>query len=530
MKPNNCFKFIIYLFLLVLVSCTLPTSSSTEKKRLRIHLSSEPAILNPILATDAYASHINKFLFDSLIERDLDTLEFIPKIAERWTISDDKKVYTFYMRRDVKWHDGQPLTADDVVFSYDLIMNPQVQAPHLKVYYQDIESVKKLDDYTVQFKYKTIYYKALTFCGMMDILPKHLLHNKIDSFAQIPFSRAPLGNGPYVFKEWKTNKRIVLTRNENYWDKKPDIRQIEFSIIPDSAIALQVLKKGDLDLLDLRPIQWDRQTNTEKFLSQFQKLKYPNPGFSYIGWNHQSVFFKDTRVRTAMTHMIDRQKINQKLNYNLGEIVTGPFVPFAPQYNQNIKPLAYDVKRAQQLLNDAGWKDTNNNGLLDKDGREFEFDFIYPASSKAVERISTILKEDLEKIGIKMNISKMEWGAFLNRIVEKRQFDATSLSWSSSIDSDPYQVWHSSHAHQERSSNFIAFANVEADRIMEMARTEFDDKKRNELYWQFHQIIHDLQPYTFLYNFPALVVVSRRFENVKVHKLGLDITEWTVRE
>lgn len=522
-------KFLIQFILVFLALCVGACGGVYEvpADKVRVHIGAEPGTLNPILATDAYASQINGYLFDSLLDRDRDTLEFIPKIAKSWEISDDKKTFTFYMRDDVTWHDGKPVTADDVVYTFNLIMDEKTNAPHLKVYYQDVESVKKIDDYTVQFRYKEVYFLALSFCGGMTILPKHIVSQYKD-FEGSEYSRHPVGNGPYKFKRWSTNAKIILERNEEYWDQKPEIKILEFKIIPDAAIGMQVLKKGELDVFSLSSIQWAKQTESSKFAENFYKLAYASPGYSYIGWNNNHTIFKDPRVRQAMTHLIDRKKINQKLDFGLGLIVTGPFFPFSKQYNKSLPPRDYDVKLARALLKEAGWEDHNGDGFLDKDGEVFKFDFLYPSASKASERIATILKEELREVGIQMSITRMEWAAFLDRL-DQRKFDATMLGWSSPFENDPYQVWDISTADKEKSSNFISYKNQKASDLIRKARVEFDEEKRNALYWQFHAMLDADQPYTFMFNKPNLVVVSRRFDNVKVHKAGLNLLEWKVK-
>lgn len=527
----NCQRqLIITVFLFSVFLCPLACRPLYEVPfdKLRVHLGAEPPTLNPMTSTDAYSGQVNGYVFDRLIKRNLDTLEIEPHLAERWEISEDKKTYTFYLRKNVRWHDGQPFTADDVVFSYHLLMMPDVEAPGLKTYFKDVEDVIRIDDHTVACRYREVYFLGLSVCGAtLPIVPKHIVE-KYRDFDASPFSRHPVGNGPYKFKEWRTNTRIVLERNEDYWGDKPEIRVIEYKIIPDAAIGLQILKKGDLDVYELTNIQWARQTRTQKFLRQFFVHVYPEPNFSYIGWNNEHALFKDERVRRAMTHMVDREALNQKLNFGLSRVTIGPFYPFAKQYHTGIKPLSYNVKAARQILREAGWMDTNGDGLLDKQGKDFKFTFLYPAAAKTTERIATILKEDLKRIGIAMEIERMEWGAFLDRLY-KMEFEATMLAWSAPFESDPYQIWDKSQAGVKGSSNFIGFVHEDASQIIGEARREFDEKKRNRLYWRFQEILHELQPYTFMFNRAAIVAVSRRFDNVIVHKGGLDFLEWKVR-
>jgi peptide/nickel transport system substrate-binding protein len=488
------------------------------------NLGAEPATLNPITATDAYESIVNGGnVYETLVKRDNKTLEIVPLLADSWEVSDDKLTYTFHIKRGVKWHDGVPFTSRDVVFSYERIMDPRVDAPQLRNYYQDIKRVEALDDYTVRFTYARPYFLALEFCGGMPVVPKHVFEK--GDFNTNPAGRSPVGTGPYRFLRWDTGREIVLERNEDYWGKKPHIKRIVFKIINDPAVAFQVLKREELDLTGLTPIQWARQTSSEAFKKNYDKLGYFTPNYSYIGWNMARPYFSDRRVRTAMTHLVNRESILKEILYNLGEVVTNPFYINSPEYDRSIKPYPYDPEKAKMLLEEAGWVDHDGDGIRDKDGVDFRFEFLIPAGSDTGEKIATILKEELDRVGIDMQIRKTEWAVFTTRLNERR-FDAVTLAWSMGVESDPYQIWHSSQA--ERGSNFVGFKNVEADRLIEEARTEFDRKKRIELYRRFSRIVHEEQPYTFLFCRKSTVALHKRFKGVKVYPLGLDPLEWFV--
>ncbi len=488
-----------------------------------MHLPAEPATLNPVTYTDAYSAAVFGYIYQSLIKRNLDTLEFEPHLAERWTVSPDGLRYRFYLKKGVLWTDGKEVTADDVVYSYRIIMDPKVASARLKVYYKEIKQVRKIDRYAVEFIMVRPYFLALSICGGLTVIPKHVFDDGTD-FNTHRNSRFPLGTGPYRFMEWSTGKFIVLTRNETYHDRKPDIEKIFFKFVTEENIALQMLKKGDLDYMSIRPIQWVRQTDSEKFRENFYKLKYYLPNYRFIAWNNRTIF-SDRRVRTAMTHLINRRAILEKLYFGLGKIVTGNFYIHSHDYNTEIGPLEHDVEKGKKLLAEAGWADSDNDGYLDKNGKRFSFDFMIPSSTKMSERIATIIKEDFSKVGIELTISRYEWAVFLQKI-HTRDFDAAILGWSMGFESDPYQVWHSSQA--ENGSNLYGFKDPEADRIIEQARSELNDERRRRLYWRFHEILHEEQPCTFLFCTPELIVLSKRFENVKVHTAGLDLEEWRV--
>lgn len=521
-------RHIFYLLLTLLsgfIICCNWAAPERDPATLFIHLSAEPGTLNPIIATDAYASNINKNIYETLLDRDYDTLELIPQLAERWEISRDKMRFRFYLKKGVLWSDGVEFTADDVVYSLNIIKDPGTACAQLKVYYIDVKSVKKIDRYIVEFEYSRPYFLALEFCGGIPIVPKHIFDDGTD-FNTNKNNRFPIGTGPYKFKRWDTGKKIILIANKRYRGEKPEIHKIVYKLVSEVNVALQMLKKGELDVMSIRPIQWMRQTNSDKFRKRFYKLKYYLPNFNFIGWNGRSEFFNDRRVRIALTHLINREAILEKLMFGLGKIVTGNFYIYSKSYNKSINKWQYDPEMGKKLLWEAGWIDSDNDGILDKNGKKFKFTFTVSSGSKFAERLASILKEDLSKVGIDMDINKYEWAVFVNKI-HKRDFDAVPLGWSLGYSGDPYQLWHSSQV--EKGSNFCYFKNTEADSIIEKARKEFDESKRIKMYHRFHEIIHHEQPYTFLYCTPAQVVVSKRFENVKTHVKGLNYLEWKIK-
>jgi peptide/nickel transport system substrate-binding protein len=486
-------------------------------------INAEPATLNPVTASDAYESVINSYVYESLLDLDNSTLEHIPELAESWTISEDKRQYTFVLKQGLHWQDGQPLTTEDVLYSFDRARDPEVDAPHLRNYYKDLVDVEVLDDRTVRFTYAFPYFKALDMIGGLSIIPEHLFED--GDFNTHPAGRAPMGSGPYRFVRWDTGKEIVLERYPDYWGRKHYIDRIVFKIISDETVALQVLKKQEIDYMGLSPIQWERQTGSSDFKKNFNKLRFPAQSYSYIGWNQKRPAFADKRVRRAMTMLVDRESFVKNLWYGLGTVVSGNFFIDSPDYDKTIEPWPYDPKAASDLLAEAGWVDTDDDGLLDRDGVPFRFEFTYPSGSVTGEQLSTMLKESLDKVGIDMSIRQLEWALF-TQLLDDRNFDAVTLAWVLPVFADPYQVWHSSQV--ERGSNYIGFVSREADRIIEDARSEFDREKRAAMYRRFHRILHEEQPYTFLFNRNSLVALDQRYENVTVYPLGPDSTEWWV--
>ncbi len=492
---------------------------------LTTNLGNEPPTLNPIVSSDAYAGEIEAYIFESLIDRDRTTLEFIPKLATSWEISKDLLTYTFHLRTDVKWHDGSPFSADDVIYSFERIRDPKVDAPNLRSYYKDISKLEKLNDTTIRFTYATPYYKAFEICGGMPIVAKNVFENAGD-FNKNPSKRHPIGTGPYRFVLWETGKRIVLERNEAYWDKNklPEIRGLNFRIITDSAVALQELKKGELDLESLQPIQWVKQTTSDQFQRDFVRHEYYQQMYRYIGWNLRRPVFQDVRVRKALTLLVNRPAVLEKLEFGFGKLVSGPYFFQSDDANPDVLPDPYDPAEAKRLLFEAGWDDHDGDGILDKDGTPFRFTLLIRAGNLFYDRLATIIKEDFRQAGIDAHIESLEWGTFLQRVKSKEHdFDAAALGWSMGFDSDQYPIWHSS---EQTGNNFVGYANPEVDKLLVEARKTFDRKKRAEINRRIHALIHDDYPYTFLFTPSALVARSARFKNVTVYRGGLDVLEW----
>lgn len=505
-------------------SCKLQEKTK-EFTTIYLNLDNDPITFNPIVAEDAYSNLINSKIHESLIKRDIKTLKFKPALAKKWEISKDHLVYTFYLKENARFHDGHPVSAEDVVYTFQKIMDPKTPNPFMKVYYQDVVEVKALNPHTVVFRLKKPYFKSLEFLGGFEILPKHLFIKEKD-FVSNPYSlQKPIGAGPYKFKEWKTGQRIILERNEDYHGEKPAIQKYYYRIIKNEAVALQALKKREIDMLNLKPFQWTRQTNSENFHRYFQKIKYLGSGYRYIGYNTKRFPFQDVRTRKAMAMLIDRKKILSSLMDNLGVEVTGPFHVASEQYDSSIRPLPYDPEKAQALLREVGFFDKNQDGILEKDGQDFRFELLIPAQAPFYEQFASVARENLLKAGIVMEIRKLEFQVLVER-ANKRDFTALMMGWSTPLESDPYQLWHSSQL--EKGHNFTGFALKELDELIENARVEFNDKKRNEMYKKIHRLIYENQPYTFLYTSYNLVALHRRFTNVEAYPAGLDPDRWKI--
>ncbi len=481
--------------------------------------------LNPTIANDSASGDINGQVFNGLIEYDKD-LKFEGDLAESWEISKDGLVFTFHLRTGVKWHDGEPFTAEDVLFTYQKLIDPNVATP----YGADYERVKKaevLDPLTFRVTYKDAFAPALESWGM-GIIPRHLLEGK--DINTDDFNRNPVGTGPYKFKEWLTGQKIVLTVNEEYFKGRPNIDEYIYRIIPDPATTFQELKSRGVDAMGLTPLQYTRQTDTEFFQEKFRKYRYPANGYTYLGYNLKDPKFSDKRVRQALSHAINREDIVKGVRLGLGSSATGPYPPhYDWAYNPDVPTYPYDPEKAKAMLNEAGWKDTDNDGVLDKDGTPFRFTIITNLGNDERKQASEIIQQNLKIVGIDAKIKIVEWQAFINQFVDKRRFEAIILGWNIGLDPDNYLMWHSSQTGPNQ-YNFVSYSNPEVDELLILGRKTFDQKKRRKIYQKIHAILAEDQPYCFLYVPDALPIVDARFYGIKQEKAGIwyNFEEWWV--
>jgi peptide/nickel transport system substrate-binding protein len=539
-----------------------PAEGPTTGDWLLVHSLSDPEQLNPLTSNDAAASALLAYIFQSLLTRDPATLELKPLIAaERPAVSENKLSYTFPIRRDVRFQDGRPLTGEDVLFSIKAIKCPLVNAPFLRVYFDSVVDARLLDAYTIQFTIKEPYFLNESVLGGIDVLPRHYydpenllggvtladlqkpvdeLPEEIKKFADDfnkNYSRNPMGSGPYRFGRWSTGREIELVRDADYWGygkpgiDQPYIDRHRYRIINNMDAALVTLKSGSLDEMGLTPIQHVRGTHAERFKREYAKYEYFAPNYSYLGWNNDHPIFRDKRVRKAMTYFTNRRQMVQSILFGLGEVVEGPIYFFRPEYDKTLPSYPYDPEKGIELLREAGWKDTDGDGVLDKtiDGRKVPFQFEIKVNSGNTTRksVALVLQDELRRHGISASVRELDWTIFLGD-VKARKFDVILLGWAMSVsEPDAYQVWHSSQA-ANRGSNHIGYKNARVDRILEQYRREFDPQKRIELYREFQQILSDEQPYTFLFVNKSVAAVQRRIHGVEVFPGGLRLIDWWV--
>lgn len=471
--------------------------------------------LIPPLASDSASHAIASLVYNGLVKYD-GQLNLVGDLAESWQISPDGLQITFKLRRGVCWHDGAPFTARDVLFTYQVMVDPETPTAYSGDYKQ-VKKAEVLDDYTFRVTYDQPFAPALSSWGLA-ILPRHLLKGK--DITRSPLSRHPVGTGPYIFKEWKTGDRIILTYNPRYFEGRPYLNGYVYVIKPDIATMFLELRAGNLDRMGLTPMQYRRQTNKPGFQEEFNKYRYVSFAYTYLGYNLTDPRFADRRVRQALTHAIDKQEIIDGVLLGLGQVATGPYKPGTWFYNPNVSKFPYDPEKAKALLAAAGWQ-PNAQGILEKDGQPFEFTILTNQGNAIRELTAVIIQRRLQEIGIQVKIRTVEWAAFIKEFIEKRRFEAVLLGWTTGQDPDLFDIWHSSKV-RPGELNFIHYQNPAVDELLEKGRHTFDRALRQQYYFRLQEILAWDQPYTFLYVPDALPAIHRRFRGIKPAPAGID--------
>lgn len=485
--------------------------------------------LIPSLTSDQSSHEVGGMIYDGLVKVDKD-LNPAPAMAESWTYSRDCLDLTFKLRRDVTWHDGQPFTAADVVFTYQTMINPKTPAP-FKEGFLLVKDVEAPDPYTVRVHYDKPYARALETWNTY-ILPKHLLQSFADEgrLRDSPQNSRPIGTGPYRFQEWKPGEKVVLVANPTYYEGRPYLSRIVYRVIPSQATIFLELKAQGVDYASLTGIQYARQTEYPAFRKAYDKFRYPGSAYTFLGFNLNDPRFADRRVRQAFAHAINKQELIDGVRLGLAREATGPIRPGTWAYTDDVERFPYDPAKAKALLAEAGWKDRDDDGIVeDRQGKPFRLTIRTNQGNDERKKIAEIIQQRLQDIGIQADIQLIEWAAFIKEFVKPRRFEVVVLGLGTGTDPDQYVVWHSSQRGPDQ-MNRTGYANPEVDRLLEAGRASCVQKDRVRYYHRIQQILAEDLPMIFLYTADSLPVVSSRIQGIRVAPAGIlyNFDQWYV--
>jgi peptide/nickel transport system substrate-binding protein len=451
------------------------------------------------LATDSGSSEIAGFIFSSLVKYNDDGTKIIGDLAEDYHFENNTTLI-FNLRKDVLWHDGEKFTAKDILFTFNLINSDSVVSPYTSTF-RKVKDVEIIDDYKIRVIYKEPYFKALE-TWMMGILPYHLLKDE-KNIMGADFNTAPVGTGPYMLSKLEYSKAIELKAFKNYYEGRAKIDKISFHVIADPMTRFLMLKSGEIDVGSLEAMQFERQVDRE-FFEKFRSIEQISHSYTYLGFNLRLKKFKDPRVREALSLGIDREELVDILFLKHAQVCSGPFLPGGASFNADVGVPKQDIKRAKELLSQAGYDKKN----------PLTFEIATSNSSSIRPYAAQILQQQLSKIGVKVTLRIMEWQAFLNMVVFPRKFETVLLGWALSLSPDPYLLWHSDND-KAGAFNFIGYHNTKVDTLIETMQSTIDREKLAEIQKEiFAKIVAD-NPYLFLYIPNSITIVDKSIKNIK---------------
>jgi peptide/nickel transport system substrate-binding protein len=485
---------------------------------------------NPLVSVDAWTNEILRFaLFTPLVRYGPD-LDMEPWLAESWEMEGDTAV-VFRIRRDVSWHDGVPTTAHDVLFTFERATDPATGFPNAS-YFSHWTGGAVIDSFTVRFSLVP-HAEPLAGWPFTPIAPRHLLDAvPAEALRQAPFNRSPVGNGPFRFVSQRPNDRWVFEANPHFpagLGGPPLLDRLIWRVIPDNTSQLTELRVGQVDLvLQPRP----DQVRALARRGDVRVLEKPSRQYTFIAWNGTRPPLDEPAVRKALAMAIDRDRILVGLRSGLGSPGVGPILPFHWAYDPELEPVPFDPDGAVALLAEAGIRDRNGDGRLQRrDGGTFQIELVLPAGSDFSRDVAEAVRGDLARIGVRATTRQLEATVLFADVTSpERRFDAVLLGWSGDLRLDLTDTFHS--AALGAPYQFASYANPEVDRLMDRAALEPDRDVARPLWRQAQRILRDEQPWTLLYYQTDAYLARDRLQGVEMDIRGalLTLPRWWVKE
>lgn len=556
--------------LLALAGCTGSESTAPStgadagfpRDSLVIAYQSDADVLLYVVSQSASDSNIISNLGYPLVDSDFDCeLKFIPALAKSWSWSEDGKVLSMELRDDIKWSDGQRVTPEDIQFTFDLVADPVVASPRY-AHIERLEEGKRpliIDPTHIEWHFTEAYDRTTQLAHVsLDIVPKHAVE-KLDraTLRGSEYARNPLVSGRWKLQSWDRGQRIVLAPNDKFTgpaEEMPKLKRVIFKIIPEYATRLIELENGSVDLMEAIQV-----ADADRLTREHPEIKLNRRGWrsnDYIAWNNidpedykaksaastekvdpakvkPHPLFGDPAVRRALGKAINVDKLiadlltSQVTGEVYGKRSVSTITPaLCKLQDENLKPLPYDTATAKAELEAAGWKDTDGDGILDKNGVKFSFRLLTNSGNPRRAKASVIVQANLKEIGVDMQIEQVESNTFFERL-RKKDFEAALSGWSAGLFVDPTDLWHSGPTHE---FNFTSYSNPDVDALIDRGMKEPDPDKAAPIWQEMQAKIYEDQPYAFLYWMDEIVGVNSRFEDTKVDVLSSirDLHEWSV--
>ncbi|WP_081620774.1 peptide-binding protein [Methylophilus methylotrophus] len=514
-------RWVAYLLCVGLVACSTDTPDHSAKffdqsypaqpgGTLISAMPSDPSSMIGMVAGESASLAIGSYLFNSLLKYD-QNLDLAGELAESWQVADDKKTITFKLKPDLQWADGKPLTSADILFTWQLITDENTHSPYASDY-QLVTKAEAPDARTFIVHYSQPFAPALESWASLQVLPKHKLAGQ--DIRTTSFAQKPLGSHYYQLKEWRHGEYIKLEKNPKSVLGPANIDHLIERIIPDPAAQFLELMADNIDSMSMDPITYARiipsRPALQARLNQFKEL---GNSYTYLGFNLKRKPFDDLRVRKAINYAIDKQEIIDGVYLGLGITIASPYKPGTRWSNPDLIPYTFDPAKAKQFLAEAGFEDTNGDGVVDRDGKKLSFEILTNLGNKQREKTAVIIQRRLKEVGIETHIRTLEWASLLTNFIKPGDFDAVVMGWGLGLDPDQYNIWHSSQQ-KPGQFNFIGYNNPAVDKLLEQGRLEFDPEKRMQIYHEFAKVLYEDSPLVYLSAGYGLTAIHKRVQGI----------------
>ena len=497
-------------------------------------------ILNPILSVDTTSSRVNAFLYNSLTQRSLEDGSATPDLAESWDVSEDGLTFTFYLRQDVTWHDGEPFTAEDVKFTYETILNEEVNSPRRSDQAELLtpEQIVVLDDYTIQFQLSQLDVTWLDEKTFPGIIPQHILGEMTaEELNAAEFNtQSPIGTGPFMFREWVKDDHVALVKNPNYFEGEPNADFWYLKVVENQTVSYAQLQTGEVDYGGVTTALWEDANKQENLVCK----GYPYYGFNFYVTNmdpEKTPLFLDVRTRRALLHALDRQAIVDSIVMGLGEVAHSTIPPLSWAHNPDNEPrYDYDVEKAVELLEEAGWKDEDGDGVREahgvmgvEDGTPLTFEIHTNAGNVEREQLIVAMQQYWNEIGVGAETAFIEWNALLAELTETFDFDVIMVGFSwGSADPDQKTMYHTDS--YGAGFNMNKYSNPELDEIIDAGLLAVDREERIRLSYEMQRIVAEDAGGPILYFRMTLVCWNKRLHgyNPNANNITGNVHEWWV--
>lgn len=507
--------------------------------------------LNPILSADTASSGITNFMFPALIGQDPFTGEFVTDgaLAESWEISDDNLIYTFKLRDNVKWSDGDAVDSADFKFTYDAIASDLVETPR-KSLLQGIESIETPDPLTIVVKFSEARCDGLGNLGLA-LLPSHLYKADFSDVMTLGVDSVPVSAGPFTLKSWTRDDNIVMESNPSYWEGAPKMEGSIVRVVPDPAAQLAQFQAGELDVIGLQP----DQIEAAKAIPNTTIYNFKDDGYDYVGLNlanpenpqpgrdengnlieqEPHPILGDVKVRKAIAHSLDYATIIDTVYLKQGYQIAANVLPAIPwAFDAELQPYAFDLDAANALLDEAGWTDADGNGIREKDGKSLELSLITNAGNKTREDLGALVQDQLKQVGIDVKFEAIDFGVVVEQLLGQK-FDMVIIGWTGTgTDPNDENLWSTQFDTPDSGFNFVSYHNAEMDDLLTKGVTVAGCKSedRAPFYKQIQKLIHDDVPYVFISGGVGNIGYSNRWEGIDpgTWSFAHNIQEWSVKQ